>query len=324
MTVVEPSRSAVASRAATTEIFIDGDLGRDTVDQLKAVLARHPAGNATVYLNSKGGSVLVGIELGILIRDKGLSTGVGQRNNWGGPARSGECSSACPFAFLGGVYRYASMDSKIGVHRFSAAAGVEPDLDMVQVMSAAIVTHILSMGADLRLLELMTLEGGGQIRMLSPEERIELNVVDNGSREATWGLIMANGFVYLKGQQVTAKGTGKMTFHCHDRSLLGFAFYEAGHEMAAVAATTKYSVRIDDKLYPMQDAMTHAAAKERFVDVRFPLSKEQFSMMAAGKDIGFAFHKPRGPGYYGFLVHVGDEGRTKLLDFAKYCDSREK
>ena len=77
-------------------------------------------------------------------------------------------------------------------------------------------------------------------------------------------------------------------------------------------------------MYPMKDPMTRAKVDERFVDIHFPLSQEQFSMMAAGNDIGFAFHKPKGPSYYGFLVHVGDEGRTMLLDFAKYCDSHEK
>ncbi len=323
VSVVEPSRSAAISTGATTDIFIDGALDSKTVDQFKAVLAQRHLTKGTVHLNSKGGSVLAGLELGTLIRNNGLSTNVGQRNSWGGLPRPGECSSACPYAFLGGVYRYASKESQIGVHRFFVTGGVEPNLDMVEVVSAAIANHILNMGADLGLLELMTLEGGDNIRMLSPEELRDLNVVDNGIREATWGLFMVNGFVYLKGQQVTAKGTGKMTFHCHDRNLIGFAFY-GGQDMAAVAATTKYSVRIDDKLYPMQDPMTHAKVDERFVDIHFPLSQEQFSMMAAANDIGFAFHKPRGSSYYGFLVHVGDEGRTMLLDFAKYCDSHEK
>lgn len=324
VSVVEPSRSAAISTGATTDIFIDGALDQKTVDQFKAVLTQRHITKGTVHRNSKGGSVMAGLELGTLIRDNGLSTNVGLRNSWGGLPRSGECSSACPYAFLGGVYRYASKESKIGVHRFSVTGGVEPGLDMVEVVSAAIANHILNMGADLGLLELMTLEGGDKIRMLSPEELRDLNVVDNGSREATWGLFMVNGFVYLKGQQVAAKGTGKMTFHCHDRNLIGFAFFGAGQDMAAVAATTKYSVRIDDKLFPLQDSMTHAVARERFVDMHFPLSQEQFGMMAAGNDIGFAFHKPRGSSYYGFLVHVGDEGRTKLLDYAKYCDSHEK
>ena len=324
VSVIEPSRSAAISTGATTDIFIDGALDQKTVDQFKAVLAQRHITKGTVHLNSKGGSVLAGLELGTLIRDNGLSTNVGQRNSWGGLPRPGECSSACPYAFLGGVYRYASNDAKIGVHRFSVTGGVEPNLDMVEVVSAAIANHILNMGSDLGLLELMTLEGGDGISMLSPEELRDLNVVDNGIREATWGLFKVNGFVYLKGQQVTAKGTGKMTFHCQDRNLIGFAFYGAGQDMAAVAATTKYSVRIDEKLYPMQDAMTHAKADERFVDIHFPLSQQQFSMMAAGNDIGFAFHKPRGSSYYGFLVHVGDAGRAKLLDYAKYCASHEK
>ena len=324
VSVVEPSRSAAIASGATTDIFIDGDLDKKTVDQFKALLTQRHLTQGTVHLNSKGGSVMAGLELGTLIRDNGLSTNVGQRNSWGGLPRPGECSSACPYAFLGGVYRYASKESKIGVHRFSVTGGVEPNLDMVEVVSATIANHILTMGADLGLLELMTLEGGDQIRMLSPEELRDLNVVDNGRREATWGLFIVNGFVYLKGQQVTAKGTGKMTFNCHDRHLFGFAFFAAGQDMAAVAATTTYSVRIDDKLYPMQDPMTHAKADKRFVDIHFPLSQEQLGMMAAGNDIGFAFHKLRGSGYYGFLVHVGAEGRTKLLDYAKYCDSRVK
>ena len=61
----------------------------------------------TVYLNSSGGLVTDGIELGKLFRKKQVSTRlVGNQ----------KCSSSCAFAFLGGIYRTMQHDSSLMFH----------------------------------------------------------------------------------------------------------------------------------------------------------------------------------------------------------------
>jgi len=63
------------------------------------------AGN-TVWLSSNGGDIDAGMELGRLLRDRGIYTLVGKND---------QCMSACVFAFMGGERR--KVEGRLGVHR---------------------------------------------------------------------------------------------------------------------------------------------------------------------------------------------------------------
>ncbi len=60
-----------------------------------------------VLLKSEGGSLVAGLRIGELIREKGLETAV---------AFDARCASACALAWLGGTKRYMSTSSWIGFH----------------------------------------------------------------------------------------------------------------------------------------------------------------------------------------------------------------
>ncbi|QKN14308.1 hypothetical protein HR059_07455 [Sinorhizobium meliloti WSM1022] len=60
-----------------------------------------------VLLKSDGGSLVAGLRIGELIREKGLETAV---------AFDARCASACALAWLGGTKRYMSTSSWIGFH----------------------------------------------------------------------------------------------------------------------------------------------------------------------------------------------------------------
>lgn len=80
-----------------------------------------------VYLNSRGGNTRVAVEIGRMIRERGLDTGfhVGR----------GRCVSACTTIFLGGVHRYyigsngvadgAATRLGLGFHPSSGGDGAE-------------------------------------------------------------------------------------------------------------------------------------------------------------------------------------------------------
>src|SRR5688572_8104103 len=63
--------------------------------------------DALVVLQSDGGSLIAGIEIGKIIRLKNYFTVV--------PAKS-RCASACAVAWLGGTRRFLEGDAKIGFH----------------------------------------------------------------------------------------------------------------------------------------------------------------------------------------------------------------
>lgn len=102
-----------------------------------------------IVLHSPGGNLFAGMVLGLQIRNAGLSTQVGRtlqidmESDF--PCRtlenhidSGECSSACAYAFLGGAARELSSDfhptpqSKLGFHQFYGGL----DLDQLRGLDA--------------------------------------------------------------------------------------------------------------------------------------------------------------------------------------------
>jgi hypothetical protein len=122
-----------------------------------------------VLLNSPGGNLRAGLELGRAIRARGISTVIGRWDDTGrtseqkevgvgGKVVKGECLSACSYAFLGGVIRALSKGSRIGFHQFALPGGGElkgqGGLSSGQQISAFLISYIIEMGADARLFSL--------------------------------------------------------------------------------------------------------------------------------------------------------------------------
>ncbi len=129
-------------------IFADGGTCQNTPQDLLAAIKKANAGpGTTVVLNSPGGSLMAGVEMGRIIRRHQLDTQVGaqypyylglspvpSRDNSTATGRDqryvpyiqypvakpfpGQCLSACNFALLGGVHRSVGLLSDFGAHQF--------------------------------------------------------------------------------------------------------------------------------------------------------------------------------------------------------------
>jgi hypothetical protein len=86
-------------------VTIDGDLKSIDGDEFRSKTSF--LSKAVISFRSDGGSVVAGIQIGESIRLKGFTTVVS------GNAR---CASACALAWLGGVRRFMSTESRIGFH----------------------------------------------------------------------------------------------------------------------------------------------------------------------------------------------------------------
>jgi hypothetical protein len=104
----------------------------------------------TVALDSPGGSVSDALEMGRLIREKGLATSV---------AAGSLCASSCPLVFAGGSERVAAPTSAIAVHQIYAATPSDSTLASrlaaagnamsdAQTMTAEISRYLIDMGVD--------------------------------------------------------------------------------------------------------------------------------------------------------------------------------
>jgi hypothetical protein len=174
--VVPRSRSGVFPDA--TLVYLDGQIDPDAPDRLSRAL-NDVDGKIVVWLNSPGGNLFAGMQLGRILRQRGAWTHIINYRT----LRPGECYSACGLAFLGGVRRFSENGARYGVHRASLANGTAGDLDLAQDLSAAIASYVREMGVDARLLDLWKKAGPGQMYVLAPQEAEDLGVVnDGGSR----------------------------------------------------------------------------------------------------------------------------------------------
>ena len=150
MAVKVAFRSGSGAFQDTARIYLDGRIDAGAPDRLSKALSGIN-GKVTIWLNSPGGNLFAGMQLGRIIRGQGASTHIINS----GTLLPGECYSACALAFLGGVYRFNDNGARYGVHRASLPVDrATGGRDLGQDLSAAIESYIGEMGVDPRLLEL--------------------------------------------------------------------------------------------------------------------------------------------------------------------------
>ncbi len=167
---------------AQKAIFGDGDFTAETPAALKTFLRRSAYSPDTrLYLNSLGGDLAAGMEVGRIIREAHLNTGVARNTrdpkdigtldlNANSRVYPGYCISACTLAFLGGVSRQVDAGATYAVHQVAMncvdrreasqkfpwvvmpnityCPDLNEALSMVQIASGAVVEYVRSMGAD--------------------------------------------------------------------------------------------------------------------------------------------------------------------------------
>lgn len=114
-------------------------------------------------MDSPGGSLIDGIEIGRFLREVGADTLV-QRYSPIVPGRfsdelpGAECYSACALAFMGGVERKVPDAAKIGFHQFygGGASTAAEAMKRTQYVAAVVANYLRDMGASAELFEIMS------------------------------------------------------------------------------------------------------------------------------------------------------------------------
>ena len=111
-------------------IAADGEITDATPSDFRAILRANAAargGHVVVFLDSPGGKIVGGIELGKLFRKAGVTASVARivATGEGSAAETsgGICFSACVYALMGAKTRIAPQGSQIGIHRMFAYDG---------------------------------------------------------------------------------------------------------------------------------------------------------------------------------------------------------
>ena len=218
-------------------IFADGYFCTDTADKFKQYLAAHPPKpGTTVVLNSGGGDLDAGGDMGELIRQNKLWTEVGSLlpvvvpsspnikpqsvpyiSEPALPPFPGACYSACNFAFMGGTRRTMGYGSNFGVHQFESDPDAKiPNLqDITERESAEIVKFLNEMGISPNWIVYMAQKRGNEVTDLTMAQMQALNVV-TPRWQTKWqiGPLADNSGFSLDGTTTDDWGTHSVTFAC--------------------------------------------------------------------------------------------------------------
>lgn len=316
----------------TWTIYLHGHIDIAAGTRLEAAVESHriPAGSS-IFLNSPGGSLVGGIELGRSIRELGLSTNIGAApGTTDGLPQSGSCYSACALAFVGGVFRYQTWGgSSFGVHQFylddaSILGSHEEALAAGQLTSSVVVQYLAEMGVSMRLLDEMVRASGSEINVLSPAQMVEMQVANNGQLEPEWELRVVPEGTYLSASQVTENGEGKLLFMCDrmQRRVGIIAMLETGTQEQAAMASASFA----EGGLILNGAVLDVAGKDvrpisasnSFTATEWLPSDELLTAILGAQTIGYRYF-PLNPDFYmGFEFSTA--GATSLLPpFAAEC-----
>ena len=177
----EPMTFAIARNGGNcsrcTWISAIGVITEKTPEEFRSFVSGPYRRNIDILLHSPGGNLVAGLELGKLIRDNRVATIVARTDNeytggtWFQYAEPGECSGACAYAYLGGVYR--ALDSgyhpnlngqiRLGFRQFPISGENGPGFSLsesdtphssAQILSGIVVAYAIEMGVDGRILTL--------------------------------------------------------------------------------------------------------------------------------------------------------------------------
>ena len=170
-----------------TSITAEGEITDATPEDFRTFLRSNAAthrGRVLVFINSPGGKIVAGIELGKIFRKIGVTASVariaeGEEGTAAEPV-GGICFSACVYALMGAQRRIAPRDSKIGIHRMFAYDGGSRRFDNGE-MAAMLRRYSNMMGVNPELVAATEQGTSDAIRILTPAEIARWRLASPGS-----------------------------------------------------------------------------------------------------------------------------------------------
>ncbi len=320
ITVWKPGLGSIAMNINNYTFQLNGEIDAAAASRLRSRLQEIKGSPVTYWLNSQGGSMAVGMELGRIIRKTGISTNIGKFAGEENRPAPGVCYSSCALAFLGGSYRYLESGSEYGVHRFSRKTTTSQDLDDGQIASATVSTYIREMDVDPALFDLMVRTSKDEIYVLSKRQLTDLNVINNGRQRPKWSIEAVDNTMYLRGHQKTVWGNGKALFVC-SRGVIFNSFAPVTKEQAdsMMQGEWFHSLMADSDILPIEPI-----GKWRYdgyyLNNQFLLSTSQVKNVMNSKFIGHAIQLGRSaPTFVGYNIEIPTDQKQKINAFLTSC-----
>lgn len=199
-------------------ITFDGPINENSLKEFGKRASTLTSGT-TVLLNSTGGDLSTGIRLGQLIRSLRFNTRVGQISEKDNVTtlEAASCYSSCAFAFLGGVVRQVSEESKYGFYPLYSIQKTTGKLDDKALKNALanIGQYFNQMGIDIQLLKMIISLKEKELYSVNQANLKLLNIDNTAS-------------IALNRWNVQALGNGKLIATVSEKNLLGKVIMTVG------------------------------------------------------------------------------------------------
>lgn len=285
--------------------------------RLRAVLAQYDnvsVRDISVSLDSPGGNLMAGIEMGRILHERPEIVSTTVTNDLNAVP---SCASACVFTYLGGDYRYLPENSLLGVHRFSSSdeeLGASAALATAQSISAVIVSFILEMRADQKLFDKMSAMPAEGIDWLSREDLARWNVVTGSVFEEREEYLNLNGGLALQLSHTSLHGDSNIVVMCGGKGPVGVTSLRE----PPVTAIGSFAIVIDGKVFKLNDWDVVSREDGRTL-VAFNFPSELRSIVANSRSFGARIIVPSGDLFYGFEQTIRS---SKLFDTIQGCGTR--
>jgi hypothetical protein len=323
-------------------IFGDGEIVSESVAKLQEAMTKFKAHPGTiVVLNSPGGNVEAGLEMGRMIRKAKMNTTVGTLNpTYIGlspnlepqmvpftplpiaPPFPGYCYSSCTLMLLGGVVRSVSSASDYGVHRFSYVKAPEDVADDAQKETAGILAYVEEMGVSGEFMTEMVKKGSDDVTHLTEARLAELHVITpNWTTNWKYTIVSRSRSLYLRADTVDRWGEHQLSFYCpyDDKAKASGAYLFLDALLAPsgrvdpdefVKNVKGYALELDQGSLPLtpQDIWVQAvvAPQSHRIGVSIKLTRTLVGYIESARHIGVAF--------------LADTGEVSLLQFIATID----
>jgi hypothetical protein len=312
--VVPGSESGVFRDTAL--VYLDGSIDAGAPDRLSSALEGLD-GKIAIWLNSPGGNLFAGMQMGRIIRRHGASTHIIDHRT----LRAGECYSACGLAFLGGVDRFNDNGGRYGVHRASLtgeAASAEPGVQ--RQFNVAIESYLREMGIDARLLDLWMKAAPDQMYLLSRQQAKDLGVVNNGRRAPEWSVEEVPGGARLQGRQTTTDGSGSVFFSCDSQQTVFGSVYDAAGVGEPISAPGWRHVLTIDGAEEVPLTVRATASRDGVVRWTFGLPSRVVRLAMSAQQIGHRMTPPDGrAASIGSSVDIDAQSAPLVRRFLRNC-----
>ena len=277
-------------------IYADGPIDQFAAERLENIIKKNNIPRfSTVYFNSPGGSVIVGIELGKVIRKYELRTSISKFNpNKKEASLNGICLSACTFAYIGGEFRFISDEDIFGVHRFYSTSSNDGSEDRAQILSGYIVKYLSEFGVDPTFFVSMTRAGPNEILHLSKPELVKMGVVNSGVGKTEWSIESSPaGSLYLRGVRKTTYGINKFMVLCDPQKKGGLVLYiifDPQGRQKEVLQMGAQSLSVDSKTIPFDEfRIRQPTIKNGWLNAMYSIPENIADKISSAETVGFAF-----------------------------------